>query len=160
AYLLIYRTLLQGISESVAAVNAEFATHGARAGGLADSLLAVISPVTVLPVPLFNPTGGYASYIVPAAFILILQQTLLLGSAMLAGTTLEQGGRLAQWERGSIGAVMAHGVAHLIIYVPALLLYLVVLPRVYGFTAAGRLPDLFLFAATFLLATSFMGQAV
>ena len=26
--------------------------------------------------PLFNPTGGYASYVVPAAFVLILQQTL------------------------------------------------------------------------------------
>ncbi|WP_151118401.1 ABC transporter permease [Hypericibacter adhaerens] len=160
AYLLIYRTLLQGIGESVAAVNAGLATHDARAGGLADSLMAVASPAAILPVPLFNPTGGYASYIVPAAFILILQQTLLLGSAMLAGTARELGGRAAQTARGSIGAVVAHGLAHLVIYLPALLLYLVVLPRIYGFTAVGRLPDMFLFAATFLLATSFMGQAV
>jgi hypothetical protein len=29
--------------------------------------------------------GGYASYIVPAAFVLILQQTLLIGAAMLTG---------------------------------------------------------------------------
>ena len=36
------------------------------------------SPVELLTEPL-NPTGGYASYVVPAAFVLILQQTLLMG---------------------------------------------------------------------------------
>ena len=34
-----------------------------------------------------------------------------------------------------------------------------ILPRIYGFSTLGRLPDLFLFAATFILATSFFGQA-
>jgi len=33
--------------------------------------------------PIFNPVGGYASYIVPAAFVLILQQMLLIGASML-----------------------------------------------------------------------------
>jgi ABC-2 type transport system permease protein len=29
----------------------------------------------ILLQPIFNPVGGYASYMVPAAFVLILQQT-------------------------------------------------------------------------------------
>jgi ABC-2 type transport system permease protein len=33
--------------------------------------------------PLFNPQGGYATYVLPAAFVLILQQTLLIGVALL-----------------------------------------------------------------------------
>src|SRR5262245_7330224 len=160
AYLLVYRRLFQGISESVATVSGGLATHQARPGGVGDSLLAATSPAAILPVPLFNPTGGYASYIVPAAFLLIMQQTLLMGAAMLAGSTFEQGGTAAHVARGSAVAVIAHGLAHLIVYIPTLLLYLIVLPHVYGFTIAGRLPDLFLFAATFVLATSFMGQAV
>ena len=41
----------------------------------------------VLNQPLFNPTSGYGSYIVPAALILILQQTLLMGAATLGGVT-------------------------------------------------------------------------
>ncbi len=45
--------------------------------------LARSSPVDVLNQPLSNPTGGYASYVVPAAFMLILQQTLLMGVATL-----------------------------------------------------------------------------
>ena len=44
---------------------------------------AATSPADVLLQPIFNPVGGYASYVVPAAFVLILQQTLLLGAAML-----------------------------------------------------------------------------
>jgi ABC-2 type transport system permease protein len=159
AYFLIFSRSLQGISEAVATVAASRITHDARQGGIGDSLIAAKSPARVLPVPLFNPTGGYASYVVPAAFVLILQQTLLMGAAMMGGVAFESGGRAAQLARGSGIAVVGQGLAHLIIYFPALLLYLVILPRIYGFSTLGRLPDLLLFATTFILATSFFGQA-
>ena len=159
AYFLVFSRTLQGIVESAGNVTAELVSHEARSGGEADRLLAVVSPASVLAVPLFNPTGGYASYVVPAAFVLILQQTLLIGAAMLGGVAFESGGSTAQLGRGSAIAVLGHALAHLIIYVPALLLYLVILPRIYGFSTLGKLPDLFLFAATFILATSFFGQA-
>ena len=160
AYFLVYSRTLQGISESAATLTNALATNDARADGIGKARLAAASPVAILPVPLFNPTGGYASYVVPAAFILILQQTLLIGSAMLAGVAFETGGSMAQAARGTARAVLAQGFAHLLVYTPATLLYFIILPHVYGFTMAGRLPHLLLFAATFLLATSFMGQAV
>ena len=56
--------------------------------------------------------------------------------------------------------MIGQAIAHLIIYLPALLLFLVVLPRVYGFSTLGKPLDLFAFAATFILATSLFGQAV
>ena len=62
--------------------------------------------------PLFNPTGGYASYVVPAAFVLILQQTLLIGAAMLGGVAFESGGSMAQ-RRAAGRAVLGAGFAHL-----------------------------------------------
>ena len=91
---------LQGIVESAATVTLDNATHEARAGGEGERLIALASPASVLPVPLFNPTGGYASYVVPAAFVLILQQTLLMGSAMLSGVAFESGGWTARRARG------------------------------------------------------------
>ena len=54
------------------------------------------SPVNVQLVPLFNPTEGYGSYVVPAVALLIIQQTLLMGVAMLVGTWVEQGRHRAQ----------------------------------------------------------------
>ena len=51
------------------------------------------------------------------------------------------------------------GIAHLTLFLAPLGLFLVVLPRVYGFSSLGRPLDLFLFAVPFILATSLMGQS-
>ena len=93
AYFLLYNRTLQGIQEGVGAVGADLAARSARPdGSLYRAALAKSSPVEILNQPLFNPTGGYGSYIVPAAFLLILQQTLLMGAATLGGVAYEQGG--------------------------------------------------------------------
>ena len=60
---------------------------------------------------------------------------------------------------GAFASVIGRGVAHLTIYLPALLLYFIVLPRFYGFSTLGQPLQLFALAALFALATSFMGQA-
>jgi len=41
------------------------------------------APVSLASWPLFNPLGGYATFLVPAVYILILQQTLLVGMGTL-----------------------------------------------------------------------------
>jgi ABC-2 type transport system permease protein len=46
---------------------------------------------------LFDEREGYASYIVPAVAVLIVQQTLLIGAALLAGTWCQRGGARARW---------------------------------------------------------------
>jgi ABC-2 type transport system permease protein len=116
--------------------------------------LAGASPADVLLQPIFNPVGGYANYIVPAAFLLILQQTLLIGAAFLTSVALAQGGGTA------FATVLGRGIAHLTIYLPALAFYLIVLPRIYGFSTLGDPLQLLALGTVFLLATSFMAQAV
>jgi len=90
---------------------------------------------------------------VPAAFVLILQQMLLIGASLLTVVAL------AQPTGGAFATVLGRGVAHLTIYLPALALYFIVLPRFYGFSTLGQPLQLFALAAVFTLATSFMGQA-
>jgi ABC-2 type transport system permease protein len=153
-YLFIFRSTASGVATAIGALTSELVSRGARSdGSLVKAKLASLSPADVLLQPIFNPVGGYASYIVPAAFLLILQQTLLIGAAMLTGTALAQAG-------GAFAGVFGRGIAHLTLYLPALALYLIVLPRIYGFSTLGHLPQLFALGTVFLLATSFMGQAV
>jgi ABC-2 type transport system permease protein len=153
-YLFIFRSTASGVATAIGALTSDLVSRGARSdGSLVKAKLADQSPADVLLQPIFNPVGGYASYVVPAAFILILQQTLLIGSAMLTRSALAKSG-------GAFAGVFGRGIAHLTIYLPALALYLIVLPRFYGFSTLGHLPQLFALAAVFLLATSFMGQAV
>lgn len=153
-YLFIFRSTASGVATAIGTLTQELVSRGARTdGSLIKAKLASASPADVLLQPIFNPVGGYASYVVPAAFLLILQQTLLIGAAMMTGTALAHA-------RGAFSGVLGRGIAHLTIYLPALALYVIVLPRFYGFSTLGHLPQIFALAAVFLLATSFLGQAV
>jgi ABC-2 type transport system permease protein len=161
AFFLVYSRISQGISEANQSLDLAVAARGARAdGSLAHAALAKSSPVESLTEPLFNPTGGYASYVVPAAFILILQQTLFMGTASMGGAAFERGGRMARRARGSVGAMFGQALAHLCLAAPGLALYLVILPRVYGFSTLGRPLDLLLVAIPFVLSVSFLAQFV
>ncbi|HEY6334912.1 MAG TPA: ABC transporter permease, partial [Alphaproteobacteria bacterium] len=158
AYFMVFNRTLQGILDSTNSVTDELVSHGARPdASLSKAALAQVEPVELLMAPLYNPTGGYASYVVPAAFVLILQQTLLMGAAMLGGVAFERGGKRARGARGATATVLGQGLAHFTLYLPALALYLIVLPRIYGFSTLGHILDLFL-AAPFILAVSFLGQ--
>ena len=154
-YFFLFRTMGTGIAAAINTLSSELAAGGARPdGSLFKAALASLSPADILLQPIFNPVGGYASYVVPAAFVLILQQMLLIGAAMLTAAAL------AQASGGAFASVLGRGIAHLIIYLPALALYFIVLPRFYGFSTLGQPLQLFAIASVFVLATSFMGQAV
>lgn len=161
AYFLLYNRTFQGIREGVGAVRTDLAVGSARPdGSLNRSALAASSPVEILNQPLFNPTGGYGSYVVPAAFLLILQQTLLMGSATIAGAAFEQGGHDARRRRGGMSAIAGQSLAHLVLSLPGFALFLVVLPRVYGFSANDRVLDLLVLVIPFILSVSLLGQFV
>jgi ABC-2 type transport system permease protein len=160
AYFIVFNRTLQGILEGTGDINVANASRGNREDGAAVKLaLAAQSPIEVLMQPLYNPTGGYASYVVPAAFVLIIQQTLLMGAATLTGLGFGQRGPTSRMMPIGPLSLLGRGLAHLTIYIAALALFLVILPRIYGFLTLGRLGDLALFAVPFVLATSFMGQA-
>ena len=161
AYFLLYNRVLQGISEASGAVNVEIASHGARAdGSLTRAAVIRSSPVELLTQPLFNPTGGYASYVVPAAFVLILQQTLFFGGATMGAVAFEQSGTQGRGRRAGARVIIGQALAHVCLALPGLALYLIILPRIYGFSTLGRLFDLFLMALPFLLAVSFLAQFI
>ena len=93
-YFILFNRSLQGILEGRAGLrdrraDAWCAARKAPACRLPSRLR---QPVDLIQVPLFNPTASYSAYVVPAAFVLILHQTLLMGAAMLGGAAFEEGG--------------------------------------------------------------------
>jgi ABC-2 type transport system permease protein len=151
-YFLLYNRTVQGIVEASGAVNADIQSGEVRPdGSLSRAALAKSSPVEVLSQPLFNPTGGYASYVVPAAFMLILQQTLFMGVATLGAVRRRTAAAVS---------VLGQGLAHLLLAVPGALLFLIVLPRLYGFSATAHVGDLLALLLPFILSVSFLAQFV
>ena len=134
--------------------------HGARTQGAVAQAARHLAaqPAELVQVPLFNPTASYSSYVVPAAFVLILHQTLLMGAATLGGAAFERQGRTSRQMRAS--AILGQALAHWTLYVPGMLLYFVIMPRVYGFSTLGSIWATVALTIPFILATSFLGQAL
>src|SRR5262249_23099303 len=123
AYFLVFNRTLQGIAEGAGATNIADISRGLRMDGAAAPLaLPALSPAERLPEPLYNPTGGYASYVVPAAFVLIIQQTLLMGAATLTALGRETGAGTRAPATGP-ARLLGRGLAHLTIYVAPLALF-------------------------------------
>lgn len=92
AYPLAAKQVQYGFAEAFGTVSAGVQIRRLQASGQsAGQAAASRSPVNLQAVALFNPTEGYGSFVVAAVAILILQQTLLMGSAMLVGTLREGG---------------------------------------------------------------------
>lgn len=160
-YFILFNRALQGMLESVQAYTADALTRGARPEGAgASAAKRLLGPVDLVQVPLFNPTASYSSYVVPAAFVLILHQVLLMGAATLGGAAFEVGGAAARRARGLTAVILGQGLAHWTLFVPGMLLFFVVMPRVYGFSTLGSPWAIAAMSIPFILATSFLGQAL
>lgn len=90
AYFLLNKTVLAGFGEAIGTVSAGAEIKSLQARGQAP-LQAVKSrsPVNTQLVPLFNPSEGYGSYVVPAVTVLIVQQLLLISAALWVGSRFE-----------------------------------------------------------------------
>ncbi|MGV1793090.1 ABC transporter permease [Rhizobium lusitanum] len=162
SYFLIY----QRISGAVTAVAKTFGAEVETARLIAmnvDPALAVAAsnPMPLTAVALFNPQGGYATYILPAAFVLILQQTLLIGVGLL-GTIRD--GRLAadraSASAGPVSLVLGKMLAYLVVEAFVVPFYLIVLPYLYGIPRLGSLWAVIMISLPFVLAVGALGIAI
>jgi ABC-2 type transport system permease protein len=98
---LVLKQVLGAFAETTGTLSAGIEVRRLRAKGqAAEQAMAAQGPVVLRWHPLFNPREGYGTYLIPAAFVLILQQTLLLGVGLLLGTDRE---RCATIRSGSTG---------------------------------------------------------
>jgi len=90
AYALLNKAVLYGLSEAVGTASAGIEIKKRQVSGQSTlQALASRSPLNLVPEPLFNPTEGYGSFVVPAVAVLIIQQTLLIGVALFVGSLVE-----------------------------------------------------------------------
>lgn len=121
------------------------------------------SPIQYEDVALFNSTNGFASFLIPAVLILIIQQTLLLGVGMGVGTARErnQFKNLVPIDRhyhGTLRIVLGKGISYLMIYVVMSVYILCIVPYLFKLNQIGLPTDLMLFLLPFLIACVFFAM--
>ena len=114
---------------------------------------------------LYNPSGGYGSFVIPAIVLLILQQTLLIGIGMLQGTFNEKKLyknllEFSDYTKNGVSLIIGKTMAYLAIYFFNILFVSGVLHKWYNFPENSSLYNTLLIFLPFLTSVSFMGIAI
>lgn len=79
SYFLIYGTIVEGLMKAGGTIAAQYRiAHMAIDGMPINAAINTFQPFKSNYIPVFNHNMGYVQYVVPAVFVLILQQTLLM----------------------------------------------------------------------------------
>lgn len=91
SYILVYSTVLEGMLGAGGTMAAEVKVSRMVMAGQEMALAAEqYSTIRLNIRPVFNQTMGYVNYVIPAVFILILHQTLIIGTGILCGEQNEE----------------------------------------------------------------------
>lgn len=127
--------------------------------------MVTLQPLAYDDVPVFNPGGGYGSGILPAVLMLILQQTLVLGIGLAAGTARERN-RYSDLipvhpaYSGIYRIVGGKALCYLMIYAVMGAYLSMVVPRLFSFPCLAHWQDLLLMMIPYILACIFFGMTV
>ena len=156
SYFLIYSAVAEGLVAAGMDAGKQVQLMGLLARGenptLADQN---INSVNINAVPVFNPSLGYTPYVVPGLFILILHQTLLIGTGILgAGQWRKKG----YWQQVSPMAIFSARMAMFVsLYSVFSSFYIGYCFYAYQVTVLGTLAETALMMLPFLLATTAAG---
>jgi ABC-2 type transport system permease protein len=115
------------------------------------------APIGLASWPLFNPLGGYATFLVPAVLILVLQQTLLIGMGTLRVAERHNPLRVTEPVWATLGGIVA--VLLVLYFLQATLMFLVAF-RWYGLPFRAELGTAALFLVPFLTASILLGLVI
>lgn len=161
--LLYYKAMLSGCT--MVSLNMNRDIQMVRLSGMSDREKEVMTmPIENEYVTMFNPANGFQAFLIPAVLILVLQQTLVLGVAMMAGTEHERrrSGELILGDEYSnpITVLGGKALAYLLVYGFTATYVLCVVPWLFNMPQLWQLPTLVAFIVPFLLASIFFAISI
>lgn len=165
-FFLYYKALMTGTSFVTLETGTNIQVKNLMNAGLAErQTLVTAEPFKMVDNAMANQAGGFASYGIPAALILIIQQTLVLAIGIMAGTARERHpfGTLIALDRKRMGVlrmVAGKSAAYFSIYSMLCVYMLGMIPQWFGYAHLASLPALIALITPFLLSSIFMGMAL
>lgn len=136
----------------------------ARAGNTTDRQDEITAyPIEYEDVAIYNPTNGFAAFLIPAVLILIIQQTLLLGIGLSAGTARENNRfkdlvPINRHYNGTLRIVLGKGLSYFMIYTFISAYVLCAVPKMFSLNQIGQPGSLILFIVPYLAACIFFAM--
>lgn len=126
---------------------------------------ALSNPVSISVRNMYNPYLGYATFIMPAILMVIIQQTLLIGIGMVGGTWREKclyKTLIPSGERrmSVLPIVLGKSAAFISVYCITLSYLLCFHYKLFGYPMNGSAGTIVLFLLPYLLSCTFLGVAL
>ena len=166
SYFLYYKQVYSGVVATLTHFNGMIKVQKAMMAGKGyQRAIAASEPIAFHYRYLFNPSGGYGSFVMPGIILVILQQTLLIGIGLLGGTTRERNyfnHNLADKviPGGAVSAVLGKSLAYLTVYTFTSIYALVWVYHWFGFPDKGEGLTVALLMVPYLLAVALLGLSI
>lgn len=167
SYFLVYGTVVEGLVRSASTLAAEVKVSRMVIRG--DNIALASSQFTPIGMnlkPTFNPSLGYLNYIVPAVFVLILHQTLLIAMGLVTAGQFEDKVKLkpssalhsSYWLTQPVWKILlVRSCIMFAVYLALLSYYFGYSFEYYGISRLATIPDLLSLVFPFLLSVIFLG---
>ncbi|MBB1440702.1 ABC transporter permease [Shewanella sp. SG41-4] len=156
SYFLIYSAVAEGLVLAGIDASKQVQLMGLLARGQNPQLAQqAVNSININSVPVFNPSLGYTPYVVPGLFLLILHQTLLIGTGILGAGQWRKSGYWQQVRPATL--VLARLSVFMMIYALFSSFYLGFCFYWYKVSVVATVIEVGLFMLPFLLATGSLG---
>ena len=163
SYMLYYKQILTAAKVSATYLNAGVEMKRTSAQGkLPSQVRDEAMPVSAKVVSLYNPSSGYATFLIPVVLVIIFQTTILTAVGILGGT-MREGNKLRKiypnsnsfW--GALPIVMGKATTYLALSMAILLIILGIVMPLFGIPVRSSILSTMVFMVPFVLSIVFMG---
>lgn len=159
--LINYKNYLSALTEITLGMGKEL-QGGRLAGATAEQISMATNPIPGYSITLYNPAGGFASFIMPALLIVILQQSIVLGIGLLGGGARERrrldpstGTRTGVWR-----LLLGKSLCYYSLYIITVMYMLHIIPWMFDYPQLGNQWEIYVFLLPFLLSSIFFGMTL
>lgn len=160
--MLTYKAIMMAVQGVSSKMNTQIQI--AQGGGFTnrDDEISTL-PLDFEEVPIFNTTGGYGNAILPGVLMLILQQTLLLGIGLAAGTARENNRYkdlvpISKHYNGIFRIVLGKSMCYFMVYAVMGTYLALAVPHMFGFISLVSVSSILGLLLPYILACIFFGM--
>lgn len=131
SYLIIYKTIYSAVVQTAINYGAKIEIGKLLKKGMSkDVAMTVKQPFEFVQEPLYNPAGGYETYVYPVILILILHQTLVVGIGLMQGTRHELKENYCKKEEDVPITLLGRCTAYVLLYMFYSIFYFLIYPAI------------------------------
>ena len=160
AYFPYYKQVYKAIATTLAYMNGGIELKGLTAQGMSYAQASdTMSAIKAEGVTLYNPSGGYGTFLMPVVLMIIIQTLLLTGIGLLGGTQREKGLEITVdtsfWDALSI--IIGKTMSYMVVGVLYMSIVIWIVMPAFKLPMRGNLVEVYAFLLPYLLSLCFLG---